>query len=169
LGFGPAASVQIDVGPLSDALGVMAEASAHNAETGAKLAESVGAYLDQQRKSAEAVQQTRQATELGAMAGPVIDKAVAGDWQGVKQAATSPEALGWLGQILATVLVSATGVGGLAALAIRFGVPLALGRIAKMLQSPTSTSADVVANEVAKRTVAVANGKTPPISGTVTA
>jgi hypothetical protein len=163
----PATTIQVDLGPLSQAIGLMAESNAKSADTQAKLADSVGKYLDQQRKTSEATEQGKQVTELSGVAAPIVDKAMQGDWKGVKQAATSPGALGWLGQILATVLVSVTGAGGIAALAIRFGVPLALGRIAKMLQSPVSTAADVVANEVAKRTVAVANGKTPPISGTI--
>jgi hypothetical protein len=126
------------------AVGQMAEAQREAAAAQSKVAEALLAIA--KRREAEA--QEKQAKEIAEKAGPVIAPLISGDFAGARDAATSPGFLSWAGYGLAGALVGLTGIGGLGAVGIRIGIPIALRVIGRMLARPENTAADDLIKQV---------------------
>jgi len=90
-------NVAVDLGPLNKALQKNAESKAlqKNAESNAKLADAVVAYVDAQRKAAEAEAQKKAITEVRPHIGAVVEGFKEG---GIKGAGASDEVIGAAGR-----------------------------------------------------------------------
>ena len=141
----PNIHIDVDLGPIADAIrGPPAEA-----ELRRRMLEAQAKHYEGMAARAEAAKHTEMIE--GIPGESITDAAGAAwrrDWAGVGEA-TAPM-LGWLGQIIVTGILSLTGIGGIGALGIRFGVPMALRVFHRRFLSADRNEANEVAEDIAQ-------------------
>jgi hypothetical protein len=143
--------VDVDWSQLAVSLEGMAHAQREAAEAQREAAEAQAEHYRQQRQAADAAEHNRLITAAPADAGEALGHAAAGRFSEALDTVTDTPMLGWLGQIVVYVVLAVTGVTGLPALLVRFGIPVALRLVGSKLKSAMHTEADDVADEIAER------------------
>ncbi len=151
-------AAEVDWSQLAEAMAGSAQAQRDAAEAQLAAARAQSDYFRRQQQLAEAEEHKQLLHAAPGSAGEAISQAAAGQFSQAFDTATDGPMLGWLGQVIVYGLLALTGLTGVPALLIRFGVPLALRAVGKRLKSGLHTEADVVVNEIAARTVRSMNG-----------
>ena len=156
--YGHAPAMDVDWPRLAEAMAGSAQAQREAAEAQLEAAKTQSDYFRRQRQTAEAAEQARLINAAPSSAGEALNQAAAGQFSQALDTATDGPMLGWLGQVIVYALLAVTGLTGVPALLVRFGVPLALRAVSKRLKSGMHTEADAVVNEIAARTARSMNG-----------
>ncbi len=151
-------AMEVDWPKLAEAMAGSAQAQREAAEAQLEAAKTQSDYFRRQRQTVEAAEHGRLINAAPSDASQALSQAAAGQFTQAIDTATDGPMLGWLGQVIVYALLALTGLTGVPALLVRFGVPLALRAVSKRLKSGTHTEADAVVNEIAARTARSMNG-----------
>ncbi len=157
-GEGLAPLVEIDWPRLAESMAGSAEAQREAAEAQLGAAKAQTDYFRRQQQLAEAAEHGRLIAAVPGAAGEALGQAASGRFSEALDTATGAPMLGWLGEVIVYSLLAITGLTGVPALLLRFGVPLALRVVGKHLKSGRHTDADDVVNEIATRAARRMNG-----------
>lgn len=157
-GLGVAPLVEIDWPKLAESMAGSAAAQREAAEAQLDAAKAQTDYFRRQHQIAEAAEHGRLIAAAPSAAGDALGQAATGRFTEALDTATDAPMLGWLGEVIVYSLLVVTGLTGVPALLVRFGVPLALRAVGKRLKSSMHTEADVIVNEIAARAARSING-----------
>ena len=155
---GHAALAAIDWPRLAESMAGSAEAQREAAEAQLQAAKAQADYFRRQQQLSEAAEHGRIIGRTPDAAGEALGQAATGRFSEALDTATGAPMLGWLGEVIVYSLLAITGLTGVPALLVRFGVPMALRAVGNRLKSGLHTEADDVVDEIAARAARCMNG-----------
>ncbi len=156
---GLATLLNVDWPRLAEAMAGSAAAQREAADAQMEAAQAQSDYFRRQRQIAEGAEHGRLIERTPEAAGEALDHAASGRFTEALDTATDAPMLGWLGHVIVYALLAATGLTGVPALLVRFGVPMALRAVGNRLKSGLHTEADDVVDEIAARAARSVNGR----------
>ncbi len=156
---GYASPAAVDWPRVAEAMAGSAEAQREAAAAQLEAAEAQSDYFRRQQQVAEAAEHGRLIARTPEAARDALGQAASGRFTEALDMASGAPMLGWLGEVLVYALLAVTGLTGVPALLVRFGVPMAVRAVGKRLKSGLHTEADDVVDEIAARAAQRMNGR----------